>query len=51
VVIGEWGVIDLLVDPYSLADQGLVEVISHQMVDVVLQQPGAMAAMQDAKLS
>jgi HK97 family phage major capsid protein len=49
VVIGEWGVIELVVDPYSLKKQGMIEVTSFQMVDVMLRQPAQMAAIQDAK--
>ena len=49
VVLGEWGVIELVVDPYSLKKQGLIEVTSFQMVDVMLRQPAQMAAIQDAR--
>ena len=49
--IGEWGVLDILVDPFAGKKQGIVEVTSHQLVDIVLRQPAALAAIQDAKLS
>ncbi|MBZ5718943.1 MAG: hypothetical protein LAO03_01035 [Acidobacteriia bacterium] len=48
---GEWGVILILVDPYSLKKQGLVECRSFQMVDIGLTQPAQLAAIQEAKLS
>ncbi len=51
VYIGEWGVLELLVDPFAYKKQGLVEVCSYQMVDVIVKQPAALAAKQDAKLS
>jgi HK97 family phage major capsid protein len=51
VVIGEWGVIELVVDPYSSKKQGLIEVTSFQMVDVMLRQPAQMAACLDASLT
>lgn len=50
VVIGEWGVIELVVDPYTLKKQGMIEVTSFQMVDVMLRQPAQMAACKDASL-
>lgn len=36
LMIGEWGVLDLIVDPYTKKKQGLIEVTSFQMVDVQL---------------
>lgn len=49
VIIGEWGVIDLVVDPYALKKQGMIEVTSFQMVDVGVRQPSQIAAIQDAR--
>lgn len=49
VLVGEWGVIELVVDPYHLKAQGMIEVASFQMVDVILRQPAQMAAIQDAR--
>jgi HK97 family phage major capsid protein len=51
LLIGEWGVLDLVVDPYALKKQGMIEVTSFQMVDVGVRQPANFAAIQDAKLS
>lgn len=51
VLIGEWGVLEIIVDPYALKKQGMIEVTSFQMVDVGLRHPQAIAAMQDARLS
>lgn len=36
LLIGMWAGLELIVDPYTLADQGLVKVTSFQMVDIGL---------------
>lgn len=36
LAFGYWGVMELLVDPYSLGEQGLIRVIFFQLVDVQL---------------
>ena len=51
VIIGAWGPLELLTDPYSQKKQGMVEVSSWQAVDVLLRQPAALAAIQDGKIS
>lgn len=51
LIIGEWGVIELVVDPYALKKQGQVEVTSLQMIDVICRQPAQFAAIQDARLA
>jgi HK97 family phage major capsid protein len=50
LLIGEWGVIEIVVDPFSKKRQGLVEITSFQLVDVGLRQPASFAAIQDATL-
>jgi hypothetical protein len=42
-------VIELIVDPYRLKKQGMIEVTSFQMVDVLARQPAQFAAIQDAR--
>lgn len=49
MVFGEWGVIELITDPYRLKKQGMIEVTSFQMGDVVIRLPQSLAAMQDAR--
>lgn len=49
IIIGEWGVIELVVDPYRLKKQGLIEVTSFQMVDILVRQPASMTAIQDSR--
>jgi hypothetical protein len=41
--IGEWGALELIVDPYRLKKQGMIEVTSFQMVDVMVRRPTAFA--------
>jgi HK97 family phage major capsid protein len=50
VVIGEWGAIELIVDPYS-AKSTIIEVGAHVMVDVMLRYPEGLCAMVDARTS
>lgn len=50
VLVGEWGAADLIVDPYALKKQGMIEVTSHQLVDVGIRYPGAFSARQDVTL-
>jgi HK97 family phage major capsid protein len=51
LIIGEWGVLDILVDQFRLKKQGMLEVTSYQMVDVMVRQPSAFAAVTDATLT
>jgi hypothetical protein len=51
LIIGEWGVLELLVDPYRLKKQGLIEVTSFMMADVGLRHPEAFAVIRDARLT
>lgn len=48
LLIAEWGALDLVTDPYSLADQGLVRVISTQLCDTNLRHVQSFAAILDA---
>lgn len=48
LLIGEWGVLDILVNPFALADQGAVRVHVFQTVDVAVRQAPSFAAMLDA---
>lgn len=47
VLIGEWGVLELLVDPYALKKQGLVEITSNLLCDVAIRHPQSFAAAED----
>jgi hypothetical protein len=50
LVIGEWGLIEIVVDPYKLT-QGMIEVTSFQIADLALQTPSAFGVIADAKTS
>jgi len=49
VVIGEWGVIDVVVDPYTPKKQNMIEVTTFQNVDILVRQTACFAAIQDAR--
>lgn len=50
LMICEWGVVEILVDPYRLKKQGVIEVTSFVMVDVAVRYPTAFAAILDARI-
>ena len=50
-IIGEWSVIEIVVDPYSLKRQGMIEMTSIAFYDVNFRHPEGFAAIQDARLS
>lgn len=41
MLIGQWGGIEITVDPYTLADQGLIRLIMFLMVDIQFRHPEA----------
>jgi HK97 family phage major capsid protein len=48
LVFGLWGVLDILVDPYTLSTSGGVRVVAMQDVDVAVRHPDSFSAMLDA---
>lgn len=50
VLIGTWGVMELVVDPYRLKKQGLIEVTSFQLADVALRNGVSFTKATGAKL-
>jgi HK97 family phage major capsid protein len=48
LLVAEWGALDLVTDPYSLADKGLIRVISTQLVDINARHAQSFAMMLDA---
>jgi HK97 family phage major capsid protein len=50
LMIGEWGVLEIISDPYTRKKAGLIEITSFQLVDVGIRQPASFAAIQDATL-
>lgn len=51
LMIGMWGALDILVDPYSLKKKGIIEVTSFEMADTVTRYAKAFAVTKDALLS
>lgn len=49
LLIGYWGGLDVLVDPYSQATAGLVRVVAYQSADVAVRHAESFAAIQDAR--
>jgi HK97 family phage major capsid protein len=48
LLIGEWGAVELTVDPYRLKRQAVVEVTIYGQFDILIRQPAAFAAVVDA---
>jgi len=48
LLIGQWGILDLLVDPYTFSSTGTVRVVALQDVDVSVRHAESFAAMLDA---
>ncbi len=51
VLLMTWNALELIVDPYAKKKQGLIEVTSFQMGDVVLRQPTAIVRAKGAKIA
>lgn len=51
LILGMWGTLDLLVDPYSLGTTGARRVIALQDIDIAVRHPQSFAAMLDALTS
>ena len=47
LLIGEWGTVDLLVDPYTNADSGQVRVVTFSFVDIAVRHAQSFAAVSD----
>mgnify|MGYP006288036391 FL=1 len=48
LIIGQWGGLDLIVNPYTKAKKGTIEMIVHQYLDIALRHPESFAAVKDA---
>lgn len=48
LIIGQWGALDLTVDPYTGSTSGTVRVVALQDVDIAVRHAESFAAMQDA---
>ena len=47
LLIGEWGTVDLLVDPYTNADSGQVRVVTFCFMDIAVRHAQSFAAVSD----
>lgn len=50
-MIGMWGALELVVDPYSLKKQGMIEVTSFQLCDIALRHPQSFCKATGATIS
>jgi len=48
LVIGQWGVIDLIIDPYTKKNTAQVEIAANAYFDVAVRRPQSFAAIKDA---
>lgn len=48
LIIGQWGTLDLTVDPYTASTSGTVRVVALQDVDIAVRQAASFSAMKDA---
>jgi hypothetical protein len=48
LLIGLWGSLDLLVDPYSNADSGRVRIVAFMSADIAVRRAASFAAIVDA---
>lgn len=51
LIIGTWGGIEITVDPYTLADQGLIRLILFLMADVIVRHPESFCKATGATIS
>jgi HK97 family phage major capsid protein len=48
ILVGEWGALDLVLDPYSLALQHQIQVVIHQMCDIAVRHVGSFSVSADS---
>jgi len=48
LIVGMWGSLDLMVDPYTASSSGTVRVVALQDLDIAVRHPESFAAMKDA---
>ena len=51
VMVGQWGSTELLIDPYTKADSGMIRMRTLALIDVAVRYPEAFAAITDADIS
>ena len=50
LIIGFWGGIDLIVDPYSKKKKGLIEIVADQFYDLAIRHPQSFSVIKDAQV-
>ena len=50
LIIGFWGGIDLIVDPYSKKKEGLIEIVADQFYDLAIRHPQSFSVIKDAQV-
>jgi HK97 family phage major capsid protein len=48
IIVGFWGGFEIVVDPFRLKKQGMVELTSYQLIDIAVRHPQAFAVCKDA---
>lgn len=48
LIVGDFGALDITVDPYTLGGQGLTRILSNQLADIGITRPTAFAVIKDA---
>ena len=51
LLIGQWGGLDLVVDPYTKAKNAQIELVVNSWWDIAVRHPESFAAMQDALIA
>lgn len=51
LIVGQWGGIELIVDPFTLAKKGLVEITLFMMADIIARHPAAFCKATGATIS
>ena len=48
LLLGEWGAMEIIVDPFSLKKQGMIEITSFQMGDIAKKYAQSFCVVSDA---
>ncbi|ALV25033.1 phage capsid protein [Campylobacter iguaniorum] len=51
LIIGLWGGIDLIVDPYTLSKTGKIQIVADQFADIAIRRAESFAVIKDAKVT
>ena len=51
LLVGQWGALEIITDPYALKKQGMIEVTSFQMADIQVRHPASFACATGATIA